>query len=294
MTTADETAAAGAVTHEGLSPETLYERAEHAARFIRARAPGREVRAALVLGSGLGAFADELEDAEAIPYAEIPGFARPTVEGHAGRLVVGGVGGVTVAAMQGRFHFYEGYTLEEVTFPIRALALAGARSLVLTNAAGGLNNAFEQGALVLISDHLNLMGTNPLLGRNDPRFGPRFPDMTEVYDREYQEAASAEARAMGLELRRGVYAALTGPSYETPAEIRMLRLLGADAVGMSTVPEALVARHMGLRVLGLSCITNMAAGVLDKPINHEEVIETGERVRETFAELLRRVIPRLT
>ena len=273
--------------------ETLYERAEHAARFLRARTD-LEVRVALILGSGLGAFADQLEDAEAVPYGEIPGFARPTVEGHAGRLVIGRVGGVAVAAMQGRFHFYEGYTLEEVTFPIRVLGLLGAKSLVLTNAAGGLNNSYEQGALILISDHLNLMGTNPLLGRNDARFGPRFPDMTEVYDREYQDAAIAESREMGLELRRGIYAALTGPSYETPAEIRMLRLLGADAVGMSTVPEALVARHMGLRVLGFSCITNMAAGVLDKPINHEEVIETGERVRETFAELLRRVIPKLT
>lgn len=278
---------------EGQHPETLYERAEHAARLIRARA-GEDVRVALVLGSGLGAFADELEGAQAIPYDEIPGFARPTVEGHAGRLVVGRVGAATVAAMQGRFHFYEGYTLEEVTFPVRVLGLLGAKSLVLTNAAGGLNNSYEQGALILISDHLNLMGTNPLLGKNDPRFGPRFPDMTEVYDREYQEAAIAEAREMGLELRRGIYAALTGPSYETPAEIRMMRLLGADAVGMSTVPEAIVARQMGLRVLGFSCITNMAAGVLDKPINHEEVIETGERVRETFAELLRRVIPKLT
>ncbi|MFL6335451.1 MAG: purine-nucleoside phosphorylase [Pyrinomonadaceae bacterium] len=278
---------------ESQHPETLYERAEHAARFIHAEA-GEDVRVALVLGSGLGAFADELEDARAIPYSDIPGFARPTVEGHAGRLVIGKAGGATVAAMQGRFHFYEGYTLEEVTFPIRVLGLLGAKSLVLTNAAGGLNNSYEQGALILISDHLNLMGTNPLLGKNDPRFGPRFPDMTEVYDREYQEAAIAEAREMGLELRRGIYAALSGPSYETPAEIRMLRLLGADAVGMSTVPEAIVARQMGLRVLGLSCITNMAAGVLDKPINHEEVIETGERVRETFAELLRRVIPRLS
>ena len=276
----------------GLHAQTLYERAEHAARLIRAR--GREeARVAVVLGSGLGAFADELEDAESIPFAEIPGFARPTVEGHAGRLVTGRVSGVQVAAMQGRFHFYEGYTLEEVTFPVRTLGLLGARSLVLTNAAGGLNNSYEQGALILISDHLNLMGTNPLLGKNDERFGPRFPDMTEVYDREYQEAAINEAREMGLELRRGIYAALSGPSYETPAEIRMLRLLGADAVGMSTVPEAIVARQMSMRVLGLSCITNMAAGVLDKPINHEEVIETGERVRETFAELLRRVIPKL-
>jgi purine-nucleoside phosphorylase len=278
--------------NEEIVPGTLYERAEHAARLIRSRI-AEDVRVALVLGSGLGAFADELEGAEAIPYAEIPGFARPTVEGHAGRLVVGRVGGLIVAAMQGRFHFYEGYKLEEVTFPVRVLALLGASSLVLTNAAGGLNNSFEQGSLVLISDHLNLMGTNPLLGPNDARFGPRFPDMTDVYDREYQDAAIAASHEMGLELRRGIYAALSGPSYETPAEIRMLRLLGADAVGMSTVPEAIVARQMGLRVLGISCITNMAAGVLDRPINHEEVIETGERVRETFAELLKRVIPKL-
>jgi purine-nucleoside phosphorylase len=275
-----------------LPPETLYERAEHAARVVRARA-GREVRTALVLGSGLGSFADGVEEAESIPYGEIPGFARPTVEGHAGRLVVGRVGGADVAVMQGRFHFYEGYALEEVTFPVRVLGLLGVKTLVLTNAAGGLNNSFTEGALIVISDHLNLMGTNPLLGPNEERFGPRFPDMTEVYDHEYQDIAIGEAREMGLELRRGIYAALTGPSYETPAEIRMLRLLGADAVGMSTVPEAIVARQMGLRVLGLSCITNMAAGVLDKPINHDEVIETGERVRETFAELLRRVIPKL-
>lgn len=277
---------------EGIQHETLYERAEHAARFIRSRI-SEEVRVALVLGSGLGAFADELEDAHSLAYSEIPGFARSTVEGHAGRLVVGRVGSVAVAAMQGRFHFYEGYTLEEVTFPVRTLGLLGVKTLVLTNAAGGLNNSFAQGSLIVISDHLNLMGTNPLLGTNEPRFGPRFPDMTEVYDHEYQDIAICEAREMGLELRRGIYAGLTGPSYETPAEIRMMRLLGADAVGMSTVPEAIVARHMGLRVLGLSCITNMAAGVLDKPINHEEVIETGERVRETFAELLRRVIPKL-
>jgi purine-nucleoside phosphorylase len=277
---------------ESLQPETLYERAEHAARFIRARA-GREPRTALVLGSGLGAFADEVEGAVAVPYEEIPGFARPTVEGHAGRLVVGEVGGAEVAVMQGRFHFYEGHALEEVTFPVRVLALLGVKSLVLTNAAGGLNNSFTEGALIVISDHLNLMGTNPLLGPNDARFGPRFPDMTEVYDHDYQDVAIGEAREMEIELRRGIYAALTGPSYETPAEIRMLRLLGADAVGMSTVPEAIVARQMGLRVLGLSCITNMAAGVLDKPISHDEVMETGARVRETFAELLRRVIPKL-
>jgi purine-nucleoside phosphorylase len=270
----------------------LYERATHAARFIRSRLSA-EPRTALVLGSGLGAFADELEDAEQFPYEELPGFARPTVEGHAGRLVVGSVEGHLVAVMQGRFHYYEGYTLDEVTFPIRTLGVLGVKSLVLTNAAGGLNNSYTQGALVVISDHLNLMGVNPLIGRNDERFGARFPDMTEVYDHEFQDIAVKEAQSMNLELRRGIYAALSGPSYETPAEIRMLRLLGADAVGMSTVPEAIVARQMGMRVLGLSCITNMAAGVTDQPINHEEVIETGERVRSTFAGLLRRVIPKL-
>ncbi|HZH90822.1 MAG TPA: purine-nucleoside phosphorylase [Pyrinomonadaceae bacterium] len=272
--------------------DTLYERAEHAARTIRARL-GDEARVGLVLGSGLGAFADDLEDAVAIPYEEIPGFARSTVEGHAGRLVSGRVAGVPVIVQQGRFHFYEGYALDEVTFPVRVLGLLGIKSLVLTNAAGGLNNSFTQGALMLISDHLNLMGTNPLLGPNDSRFGTRFPDMSEVYDREFQEATSAEAHAMKIELKRGIYAALTGPSYETPAEIRMLRALGADAVGMSTVPEAIAARHMGIKVLGISCITNMAAGVLDRPIDHAEVMETGEQVRTTFTELLRRTIPKL-
>ncbi|HJR06426.1 MAG TPA: purine-nucleoside phosphorylase [Pyrinomonadaceae bacterium] len=271
---------------------TLYERAEHAARTIRTRA-AEEARVGLVLGSGLGAFADDLEDTVAIPYEEIPGFARSTVEGHAGRLVAGRVAGVPLVVLQGRFHFYEGYALDEVTFPIRVLGLLGIKALVLTNAAGGLNNSFKQGALMLISDHLNLMGTNPLLGANDPRFGTRFPDMSDVYDREFQEAAICEAQEMKIELKRGIYAALTGPSYETPAEIRMLRALGADAVGMSTVPEAIVARHMGIKVLGISCITNMAAGVLDRPIDHAEVMETGEQVRATFTELLRRTIPKL-
>ena len=278
---------------EGQHPETLYERAEHAARFIRARA-GEDVRVALVLGSGLGAFADELDEAVAIPYAEVPGFARPTVEGHAGRLVLGRVGGVPIAAMQGRFHYYEGYSFDEVLFPVRTLGLFGVRSLILTNAAGGINIELAQGALMVISDHLNLMGVNPLRGAHDPRFGERFPDLTETYARDYQELAVEEAHAMGLDLRRGVYAALSGPTYETPAEIRMLRTLGADAVGMSTVPEAVAARQMGTKVLGISCITNMAAGVVvGEPIVHQEVIETGERVRDTFRELLRRVIPKL-
>lgn len=271
----------------------IYERAEHAARTIRARF-NEDVRTAIVLGSGLGAFADDLEDPAAIPYEEIPGFARPTVEGHAGRLVMGHVGGVPVAVMQGRFHYYEGYSFDEVLFPVRTLGLFGVKSLILTNAAGGINIELAQGALMVISDHLNLMGVNPLRGPHDQRFGERFPDLTEVYSRDYQELAVEEAHAMGLDLRRGVYAALSGPTYETPAEIRMLRTLGADAVGMSTVPEAVAARQMGMKVLGVSCITNMAAGVKDEPINHHEVIETGERVRDTFKELLRRVIPRLS
>jgi purine-nucleoside phosphorylase len=275
-----------------LSPSTVYERAEHAARWIRAEL-GEEARVALVLGSGLGAFADDLEDAASLPYLEIPGFARPTVEGHAGRLVSGSIEGVACLAMQGRFHYYEGYSFEEVVFPVRVFGVLGIKSLVLTNAAGGLNVELDQGSLMVISDHLNLMGANPLLGPNDERFGPRFPDMSEVYSRDYQEMAVAEAHAIGLELRRGIYAALSGPSYETPAEIRMLRTLGADAVGMSTVPEAIAARHMGIKVLGISCITNMAAGLLDQPISHTEVMETGERVHDTFKELLRRVIPKL-
>ena len=277
---------------EDSTPAPLYERAEHAARTLRARFD-EDVRVALVLGSGLGAFADDLENAAAVPYEEIPGFARPTVEGHAGRLVLGRVGGVAVAVMQGRFHYYEGYSFDEVLFPVRTLGLYGVRSLVLTNAAGGINIELAQGALMVISDHLNLMGVNPLRGAHDPRFGERFPDLTETYARDYQELAVEEAHAMGLDLRRGVYAALSGPTYETPAEIRMLRTLGADAVGMSTVPEAVAARQMGMKVLGISCITNMAAGVVGEPIVHQEVIETGERVRDTFRELLRRVIPRL-
>jgi purine-nucleoside phosphorylase len=275
-----------------LSPLTLFESAEHAARTIRSRA-GDAARTAIVLGSGLGSFADEFHDAVAIPYQEIPGFATSTAEGHAGRLVIGKVDQVPVVAMQGRVHFYEGYSLEQVTFPIRVFKLLGIKKLVLTNAAGGIDVQLSQGALMLISDHLNLMGLNPLRGANDERFGPRFPDMTAVYSRELQEIAIDEARAMSVELRRGIYAGLAGPSYETPAEIHMLRGFGADAVGMSTVPEAIVARQMGLEVLGISCITNMAAGISDQTINHEEVLETGRRVRATFTELLRRIIVRL-
>ena len=270
---------------------TLYERAQEAARLIRTRTDV-DVPVAIVLGSGLGAFAEDLSDAIEIRYDEIPGFARATVQGHAGRLVIGKAGEVTVAAMQGRFHFYEGYSLEEVTFPIRVLKLLGVRTVVLTNAAGTLNIEFTPGSLMVISDHLNLLGDNPLRGENDERFGPRFPDLTSVYARLLQDIVIDEAKAMGLEVRRGIYAALSGPSYETPAEIHMIRTLGADAVGMSTVPEAIVARHMDMQVVGISCITNLAAGVSDKPIDHSQVMAIGERVRGDFTTLLNRVVGR--
>jgi purine-nucleoside phosphorylase len=271
----------------------LYARAEHAARTIRARVNTDDARAAIVLGSGLGDFADEFDAPTVIPYREIPGFVTSTAQGHAGQLVIGQVDGVSIIAMQGRVHSYEGYSLEEVTFPVRVFKLLGIKTLVLTNAAGGIDVQLSQGALMVISDHLNLMGMSPLRGPNDERFGPRFPDMTEVYSRELQEIVVEEGRDMAVEVRRGIYAALPGPSYETPAEIHMLRTFGADAVGMSTVPEAIVARHMGINVLGISCITNMAAGITDQPISHDEVIETGNRVRALFAQLLRRVIARL-
>jgi len=274
---------------ERMAGTSLYERAEHAARIIRSRTTV-EPRIAVVLGSGLGGFADDFEDAVGIPYEDIPGFVRSTAQGHAGRLVIGNVDGIPVLAMQGRVHYYEGYSLEEVTFAIRTFGLLDIKTLVLTNAAGGINVALTQGALMVISDHVNLMGVNPLIGPNDERFGPRFPDMSSVYAAELQELVVEEARAIGVEVRRGIYGALSGPSYETPAEIHLLRNLGADAVGMSTVPEAIVARHMNLEVLGISCITNMAAGISDEPINHEDVMATGDRVRATFTELLRKVI----
>src|SRR3989441_3644290 len=275
-----------------LSPAKLYERAEKAGRVIRARTDA-DVPVAIVLGSGLGAFADELTDSTSIRYDEIPSFARATVEGHSGRLVIGKTNKVTIAAMQGRFHFYEGYSLEDVTFPIRVLKLLGVRTLILTNAAGSLNTEFTPGSLMVISDHINLMGVNPLIGKNDERFGPRFPDLTSTYDPDLQSMVIEEATAMKIDMRRGVYAALTGPSYETPAEIHMVRTLGADAVGMSTVPEAIVARHMDMQVIGISCITNLAAGVSSRPIDHSQVMEIGESVRGQFTELLRRVIAKL-
>jgi len=246
-----------------------------------------------VLGSGLGAFADDFSDAVKIPYARIPGFPVSTAIGHAGKLVIGKVAGVAVAGMQGRVHFYEGYSMAEVTFPIRVLGRMGVQAVILTNAAGGINTSYQQGSLVVIRDHINLHASNPCTGPNDERLGPRFFDMTTAYDKKYAEAALAEGRRFGLNIYEGTYCILNGPSYETPAEIRAMRTLGADLAGMSTVPEVIAARHMGIKVLGISCVTNMAAGVLDQPINHEEVLETGERVKAQFVALLRAMIPRM-
>ncbi|HSE30338.1 MAG TPA: purine-nucleoside phosphorylase [Pyrinomonadaceae bacterium] len=277
---------------EQVAGSGLYERAEHAARIIRARMKV-EPRICVVLGSGLGAFADEFQETVSIPYQEIPGFGRSTAEGHAGQLVIGKVDQVPLLAMKGRLHYYEGYSLEEVTFPIRAFKLLGLKTIILTNASGGINVQLSPGTLMVITDHLNLMSANPLRGPNDERFGPRFPDMSAVYSPELQEIVMEEAREIQLDVRRGIYAALAGPSYETPAEIHLMRNFGADAVGMSTVPEAIVARHMDLEVLGISCITNLAAGVSDEPINHEDVMATGLRVGATFSQLLKRVVVRL-
>jgi len=283
------------MTSQGSKPSargTEFARADRAAKYILSKTKLRP-RIALVLGSGLGAFADELDGPTRIPYEKIPGFPRSTAVGHAGRLVIGKADGIVVAAMQGRVHSYEGYSPKEVVFPMRVFGRMGIRSAILTNAAGGINLEFKQGALVVIRDHINLQGSNPLVGPNDDRFGPRFPDMTQAYGKSYREIALAEAKRLGIEVREGVYAALSGPSYETPAEIRYLRTIGADLVGMSTVPEVIVARHMGIRVLGISCVTNMAAGILDQPIDHAEVMETGERVKTQFVALLRAIIPRI-
>jgi purine-nucleoside phosphorylase len=267
----------------------IFEDVDRAAGFVAARVSARP-EIAIVLGSGLGDFAGRVQDATIVPYADIPGWPPTTVVGHAGRLVLGTVRGRHVAVLAGRAHFYEGHPMSTVVFPTRVAARLGAKSLILTNAAGGINTSFAQGVLMVIDDHLNLMGTNPLVGPNDERFGPRFPDMTQVYSARLRTLADQAAGRVGLRLAHGVYAGLHGPSFETPAEIRHLRAIGADAVGMSTVPEAIVARHMGLEVLGLSCITNMAAGVTDAPLDHSEVLETGQKVRTSFIALLEEIV----
>lgn len=269
-----------------------FERAGVAAEFIASQS-SLKPKIALVLGSGLGAFADEFSGATKIPYSDIPHFPRSTAIGHAGNLVIGNVGAIPVAGMQGRVHLYEGYSVKDVAFPIRVFARMGVQAVILTNAAGGIKREFVQGKLVVIKDHINLQGTNPLSGPNDDRFGVRFPDMTAAYDRRFREMAVGEGNRMGIGMYEGVYAALPGPSYETPAEIRYLRNIGADLVGMSTVPEVLAARHSGIRVLGISCVTNAAAGILDQPLDHKEVLETGERVKGQFIGLLKALIPRI-
>ena len=271
---------------------TYYDRVQEAAEAVRSTV--RQVPPiAVVLGSGLGDFAATLADPVSMPYGELPNWPAARVAGHEGRLVVGTVQRRTVAALAGRSHVYEGHDLRSVTFAVRVLGCLGVKTLILTNAAGGINPAFAQGTLMVIDDHINLTGLNPLVGPNEDRFGPRFPDMTQVYASRLRAVADQAGATLKMQLQHGVYAALTGPSYETPAEIRYLRAIGADAVGMSTVPEAIAARHMGLEVLGISCITNMAAGILPGPLAHEDVLETTRRVGGRFVALLEGIIGRI-
>ncbi len=270
----------------------IYEKAAEACTFVRSKTD-LSPRVGLILGSGLGLFSGQVESPVAIPYGDIPHFPRSTVEGHSGRLVLGSIAGVPVAVMQGRVHGYEGYLPAETTFPVRALWSLGIKTLIVTNAAGGIRTSFQQGQLVALSDHINLTGTNPLIGPNDERLGQRFFDMSEAYSRRLRAMAADAAQANGLQLAEGVYLAVSGPSFETPAEIRAFRTMGADLVGMSTVHEVIVARHMSIEVLGLSCVTNMAAGVLDQQLNHEEVMQTGVRVQGEFSKLLMAILPRL-
>jgi len=274
------------------SEHSYYDRVGEAAAWLRDR-HGPPPEAAIVLGSGLGEFTRAVQDAVACAYADVPNWPASAVVGHAGRLVVGSIAGRRVAALSGRAHFYEGHDMRTVTFGIRALGVYGVPRVILTNAAGGINTSLTPGTLMVIEDHINLMGSNPLIGPNQDRFGVRFPDMTEIYSVRLRELAHEVAGELGVRLGRGVYAAVHGPSYETPAEIRFLRTIGADAVGMSTVPEAIVARHMGMEVLGISCISNAAAGVLPRPLVHDEVMEVAHRVRETFSAVLEGIVERL-
>jgi purine-nucleoside phosphorylase len=271
---------------------SYYDRVQEAAAAVRARVPALP-EIAVVLGSGLGEFANTLDDGVAMAYETLPHWPASRVVGHEGRLVIGAACGRSIAALAGRVHAYEGHDMQTVTFAVRVLGLLGVKTLILTNAAGGVNTGFSSGGLMVIDDHINLIGDNPLAGPNDDRFGPRFPDMTDVYSPRLRAIADEAGRGAGLTLPHGVYAALLGPSYETPAEIRYLRIIGADAVGMSTVPEAIVARHMGMDVLGIACISNMAAGVLPQPLRHDEVLETTRRVRGQFIALLEGIVGRL-
>ncbi|AIM15509.1 MULTISPECIES: purine-nucleoside phosphorylase [Neobacillus] len=269
-----------------------FEKIQNAASFLKGKYD-QAPKIGLILGSGLGILADEIENAVKIPYQEIPDFPVSTVEGHAGQLVFGLLNGVNVVAMQGRFHFYEGYSMEKVTFPVRVMKEIGVEVLIVTNAAGGVNESFEPGDLMIISDHINNMGTNPLIGPNDNRLGVRFPDMSEAYTKELRVLAKEIADRLQINVKEGVYFGNPGPVYETPAEIRMIRTLGGDAVGMSTVPEVIVARHSGIKVLGISCISNMAAGILDQPLSHDEVIETTEKVKNNFMKYIKEIVKSL-
>jgi purine-nucleoside phosphorylase len=273
-------------------PSAEFFQAEKAAKYILSKTKLRP-KIALVLGSGLGAFAGEFDAATKIPYAKIPNFPRSTAIGHAGQLVLGEVDSIPVAGMQGRVHLYEGYSAKQAAFPVRVFQRMGVKAIIVTNAAGGINLNYSEGALVVLRDHINLQGTNPLIGLNDDRFGSRFPDMTRAYDPEFRRFVAEAGKKLELSLHEGVYLALAGPNYETPAEIHSFRTLGADLVGMSTVPEVLAARHAGIRVLGISCVTNMAAGITGKTLTAEEVFETGARVKHQFIALLRAIIPRV-
>ncbi|NIK79216.1 purine-nucleoside phosphorylase [Paenibacillus castaneae] len=244
----------------------------------------------MILGSGLGGLADEIQNATVIPYNQIPHFAKSEAVGHANELVIGEIEGKVVVAMKGRFHYYEGYTLDEVTFPVRVMKALGVESVLITNACGAVNTSFKPGDLMLITDHINLVANNPLIGRNNDALGTRFPDLSQVYNAELRQLALKVGKEQGTDLQQGVYAWWTGPAYETPAEIRMIRTMGADAVGMSTVPEAIVATHAKLRVLGISCLTNMACGILDQPLNHDEVLEVASQVRTKFTQLVKGVL----
>jgi len=277
---------------QSAKPTQEFLQAEAAARFILRKTKLRP-QIALVLGSGLGAFADEFANASRIPYAKIPHFPRATAIGHAGQLVLGTVDGVALAGMQGRVHLYEGYSAKQVAFPMRVFARMGVKAVILTNAAGGINLNYSEGALVALRDHINLLGANPLIGQNEDRFGPRFPDMTRAYDPDFRRFVAEEGKKLKLNLHEGVYLALAGPNYETPSEIHAFRSLAADLVGMSTVPEVLAARHSGMRVLAISCVTNMAAGITGKTLTAEEVFETGARVKTQFIALLKAVTPRV-
>ncbi|KYC95189.1 purine-nucleoside phosphorylase [Heyndrickxia sporothermodurans] len=266
-----------------------YNLIEQASLFLKEKF-SNQPKIGLILGSGLGVLADEIENPLKIQYKDIPNFPISTVEGHAGQLVFGKLSGKDVVAMQGRFHYYEGYSFDQVTFPVRVMKELGVEVLVVTNAAGGVNKDYEPGDLMIISDHINNMGSNPLIGPNDSRFGARFPDMSEAYNKELRSQAKEIANQLNIKIQEGVYVGNTGPTYETPAEVRMIRTLGGDAVGMSTVPEVIVARHAGLKVLGISCISNMASGILDQPLTHDEVIETTEKVRADFLTFVKEIV----